>query len=127
MSAFPAVCDEVFVQHLADEQDERPEQADDRFLDDRLAKLCALCVGLDRRLQPSVLVIGHRRRGDRCAHRCGDVSDQHLAATLELANLDIAVSGMWIAEDDGVLNPNTVKIVPGAIIPVDGGLMARNA
>lgn len=30
--------------------------------------------------------------------------------TLELANLDLAVAGMWIAKDDGVLNPKTVKV-----------------
>jgi len=28
----------------------------------------------------------------------------------ELANLDMAVAGMWIAEDDGVLNPRTIKV-----------------
>lgn len=36
--------------------------------------------------------------------------------TLELAALDVAVSGMWIAEDDGVLNPRAVKIGPRKII-----------
>lgn len=35
---------------------------------------------------------------------------------LEDTNLDIAVSGMWIAEDDGVLNPRTVKVGPRKII-----------
>lgn len=35
---------------------------------------------------------------------------------LELAGLDVAVSGMWIAEDDGVLNPRTVKVGPRKII-----------
>jgi hypothetical protein len=35
---------------------------------------------------------------------------------LELANLDIAVSGMWKAVDDGVLNPKTVRIGPRKII-----------
>lgn len=29
---------------------------------------------------------------------------------LEYENLDIAVAGMWIAEDDGVLNPKTIKV-----------------
>jgi hypothetical protein len=27
-----------------------------------------------------------------------------------LANVDLAIAGMWIAEDDGVLNPRTVKV-----------------
>lgn len=35
---------------------------------------------------------------------------------LEDTNLDMAVSGMWIAEDDGVLNPRTVKVGPRKII-----------
>lgn len=35
---------------------------------------------------------------------------------LELANLDLAVAGMWIAKDDGVLNPRTVKIGARKII-----------
>jgi hypothetical protein len=34
----------------------------------------------------------------------------------ELAAGDIAIGGMWIAEDDGVLNPRTVKIGPRKII-----------
>ncbi|NBV62528.1 MAG: hypothetical protein EBR73_15975, partial [Rhodobacteraceae bacterium] len=33
-------------------------------------------------------------------------------------NASLAVSGVYTAADDGVLNPNTVKLVPGAIIPV---------
>lgn len=35
---------------------------------------------------------------------------------MELANCDLAIAGMWIAEDDGVLNPRTVKIGPRKII-----------
>lgn len=35
---------------------------------------------------------------------------------LELANLDMATSGMWIAEDDGVLNPRTIKVGPRKVI-----------
>lgn len=35
---------------------------------------------------------------------------------LELANLDIAVSGMWKAVDDGVLNPKTVRLGPRKIV-----------
>jgi hypothetical protein len=35
---------------------------------------------------------------------------------LELANLDLAVAGMWIAEDDGVLNPRTIKVGPRKIV-----------
>jgi hypothetical protein len=35
---------------------------------------------------------------------------------MELMNLDMAASGMYIAEDDGVLNPRTIKIGPRKII-----------
>jgi len=35
---------------------------------------------------------------------------------LELTALDLAISGMWIAEDDGVLNPRSVKVGPRKII-----------
>jgi len=35
---------------------------------------------------------------------------------LEDMNADMSISGMWIAEDDGVLNPRTVKIGPRKII-----------
>ena len=29
----------------------------------------------------------------------------------------IAVTGIWQADDDGVINPATIRLVPGAIIP----------
>lgn len=35
---------------------------------------------------------------------------------MELANLDLAISGMWIAEDDGVLNAKTIKVGPRKVI-----------
>lgn len=35
---------------------------------------------------------------------------------IELLNADIAVGGMWIAEDDGVLNPRTIKLGPRKVI-----------
>jgi hypothetical protein len=34
----------------------------------------------------------------------------------ELAAAEVAVAGMWIAEDDGVLNPRTVKVGPRKVI-----------
>jgi hypothetical protein len=36
--------------------------------------------------------------------------------TMELMAMDLAISGMWIAEDDGVLNPRSVKVGPRKII-----------
>lgn len=35
---------------------------------------------------------------------------------MELMNLDMAASGMYVAEDDGVLNPRTIRIGPRKII-----------
>lgn len=35
---------------------------------------------------------------------------------MEMAAADLAIAGMWIAEDDGVLNPRTVKVGPRKII-----------
>lgn len=35
---------------------------------------------------------------------------------MDLANMDLAIAGMWIAEDDGVLNPRTVKVGPRKVI-----------
>ncbi len=40
---------------------------------------------------------------------------------LILAHGEMALAGMWQAEDDGVLNPWAVQLVPGAIIPVAPG------
>lgn len=36
---------------------------------------------------------------------------------LVLKNASIAVSGIWQAEDDGVLNPANIRLAPGTIIP----------
>lgn len=45
-----------------------------------------------------------------------DVRTLNYIVKLEYANLDLAVSGMWIAQDDGVLNPKTVRVGPRKII-----------
>lgn len=45
-----------------------------------------------------------------------DVKQLNRLVQLEDTNLDMAISGMWIAEDDGVLNPRTVKVGPRKII-----------
>jgi hypothetical protein len=41
----------------------------------------------------------------------------NLTVQLILENAELAVSGMWQGDDDGVLNPDTVRLVPGTIIP----------
>lgn len=45
-----------------------------------------------------------------------DVKQLNRLVYLEDTNADLAISGMWIAEDDGVLNPRTVKVGPRKII-----------
>jgi hypothetical protein len=45
-----------------------------------------------------------------------DVRQLNRLVYLEDTGLDLAISGMWIAEDDGVLNPRTVKVGPRKII-----------
>ena len=47
-----------------------------------------------------------------------DIKTLNKTIELLLKNASLAVSGVYTAADDGVLNPNTVKIVPGGIIPV---------
>jgi hypothetical protein len=46
-----------------------------------------------------------------------DIRTANKVVELVLKNASIAVTGIWQAEDDGVLNPATVRLVPGAIIP----------
>jgi len=47
-----------------------------------------------------------------------DVKTLNKTLELLLKNASLSISGVYTAADDGVLNPNTVKIMPGAIIPV---------
>ena len=51
-----------------------------------------------------------------------DIKTLNKTVEFLLKNASINISGVYTASDDGVLNPNTVRIAPGAIIPV-----ARNA
>lgn len=46
-----------------------------------------------------------------------DIKTANKVVELILKNASIAVTGIWQADDDGVLNPATVELVPGAIIP----------
>lgn len=46
-----------------------------------------------------------------------DIKTANKVVELVLKNASIAVTGIWQADDDGVLNPATVKLVPGTIIP----------
>ncbi len=46
-----------------------------------------------------------------------DIKTANKVVELVLKNASIAVTGIWQADDDGVLNPATIKLVPGTIIP----------
>ncbi|MCP5367664.1 MAG: head-tail connector protein [Hyphomicrobiales bacterium] len=46
-----------------------------------------------------------------------DIKTANKVVELVLKNATIAVTGIWQADDDGVLNPANVKLTPGTIIP----------
>lgn len=46
-----------------------------------------------------------------------DVRVANKVVELILQNAAIAVTGMWLAEDDGVLNPAAIALRPGVVIP----------
>ena len=46
-----------------------------------------------------------------------DIKTSNKVLELLLKNASIAVTGMWQADDDGVLNPANIRLKPGAIIP----------
>ena len=46
-----------------------------------------------------------------------DIKTANKVVELILKNASIAVTGIWLADDDGVLNPANVRLVPGSIIP----------
>jgi hypothetical protein len=46
-----------------------------------------------------------------------DIKTANKVVELILKNASIAVTGIWQADDDGVLNPATIKLSPGTIIP----------
>lgn len=46
-----------------------------------------------------------------------DIKTANKVVELVLKNASIAVTGIWQADDDGVLNPANIKLTPGTIIP----------
>jgi len=46
-----------------------------------------------------------------------DIKTLNKVVELMLKNASIAVTGIWQADDDGVLNPATISLTPGTIIP----------
>jgi hypothetical protein len=50
-----------------------------------------------------------------------DIRTANQLKQMLLEHADLALGGIWLAEDDGVLNPDTAIIEPGAIIPRAAG------
>ncbi len=46
-----------------------------------------------------------------------DIKTANKVVELILKNASIAVTGIWQADDDGVLNPSNIQLTPGSIIP----------
>jgi hypothetical protein len=46
-----------------------------------------------------------------------DIKTVNKVVELILKNASISVTGIWQADDDGVLNPSNIELVPGSIIP----------
>ena len=57
-----------------------------------------------------------------------DIKTLNKTVEMVLQNAALAVSGVYTAADDGVLNPDTVEIAPGVVIPVgfNGGVNGRS-
>ena len=57
-----------------------------------------------------------------------DAKTVNMAKKLELQAASLAVSGVWLARNNGVINANAIKIMPGAVIPVrsTGGTMGAD-
>jgi hypothetical protein len=51
----------------------------------------------------------------------------NLVVQMTLENAQMAISGFYTMEDDGVVNPDTVQILPGTIIPVAPGSQGLRA
>ena len=46
-----------------------------------------------------------------------DIKVLNALSQLTLENAELAVAGLWQAEDDGVINPSQIRLTPGTIIP----------
>jgi len=46
-----------------------------------------------------------------------DVKTLNMVVEMVLQNAELAISGIWQGDDDGVINPDTIELVPGTIIP----------
>lgn len=63
-----------------------------------------------------MLVPGTQYATGPVSQALGSIRTINDVKALELTAMDLAISGMWIAEDDGVLNPRSIKVGPRKII-----------
>ena len=49
------------------------------------------------------------------------VKTTNLTVQMILENAQMAISGIYTAEDDGIINPSNIRLIPGTIIPVAPG------
>ena len=63
-----------------------------------------------------------------CLTALPDIRSLNRTIELTLKNASLSISGVFTASDDGVLNPSTIQMLPGAIIPVarNGGPMGAS-
>jgi hypothetical protein len=67
------------------------------------------------------------RRGRECIGRgpiqrlLPDIKTLNKLSELVLENADLAVGGMWQYDDDGVINPDTIRLQSGTLIPRAAG------
>ncbi len=47
----------------------------------------------------------------------GDVKTLNAVVEMTLENAHMAIVGMWQSDDDAILNPDTINLVPGTVIP----------
>ena len=57
----------------------------------------------------------------------GAIKTCNLTVELILQNAQMSVSGVYTYEDDGVINPDNIALVPGSLIPVAPGSRGLNA
>lgn len=55
------------------------------------------------------------------------VRTTNLVVQMILENAQMAITGLYTMEDDGVVNPETVRLVPGTIVPVAPGSQGLRA
>lgn len=46
-----------------------------------------------------------------------DIRTLNMTVEMILQNAELSLGGIWQADDDGVINPDTIELVPGTIVP----------